>query len=93
MKTIENNKLEKATDISNYAALALFICERPPLEGFTVSTGRQAMKVCAILESQKEKESIELEDADFNFVKEQISKFKWGAYNAEVDEFVKSFEL
>jgi len=93
MKTIENKKLEKASDVKNYASLALFICERPPLEGHTVATGRQAMKVCAILESQKEKESIELEDADFNFVKEQISKFKWGAYNTEIDDFVKSFEL
>lgn len=93
MKTIENKKLEKATNISNYAELALLICEKPPLEGFTVASGRHAMKVCDIIESQKEKESIELEDADFNFVKEQISKFKWGAYNAEVDDFVKSFEL
>jgi len=88
MKKFENKKTEITNGEStmSYAQLAgVCIKNINPQKGLTLEEMRQGIKVMDILE--KEPESIELEDADYNFLLQKVNTMPWAMYHKDVIAF------
>lgn len=87
MKVLENKKVSIGNVEMTYVELIASQIKSTPAEGFTYEVMEKIMRVDAFLDKKLEK--IELEDADFDFIKEKISKATWAIYDTQIVDMVK----
>ena len=90
MKTIENRKtsirVSEAEDKgASYFDLIMVCLNRTPQGGFTLEEMRRRLRVTDKLDPKKK--SADLEDADFDKLKECVRGMIWGAMSKELVEF------
>ena len=103
MVTIENKKFTIQVDAINeknesiifpleinYGKLIMDCSDKAsnPQTGFTTEDIRRITKVEKVINTYKDKEQIKMEDADFELVKERVSKMTWKFRKIEFVEFV-----
>lgn len=87
MKTLEN----KTTELPNgeekltYFELAKSCVNVPPQQGFDVQEMNKRLRVIEKLEGEK----VEMEDADFDTLKQCVNDMKWGVLHRDISDFVK----
>ena len=94
MKQIEN----KITEISQnenalrYADLLKIIVNFPEEKGFSAADLRMRIKIVDILETEKEADVLNLEDAQFEYVKSLVKVFRWAMLHKDIVSFIDYIE-
>lgn len=92
MKKLEN----KTTEIANgeekltYAGLLKIVLMVTPQGGYSLTDMKTRLKLTDLLE--KANGEIELEDADYTYLKPLLSNMKWGVVNKGIIELCDDFE-
>lgn len=73
-----------------YADLAKLCIDSPPQGGFTVDEMRKRLKIAERLDTANAR--IELEDAEFDKLRELIGQYRWGLMHPDVIAFVDAIE-
>jgi|LakMenEpi03Aug12_release.lakeMendotaPanAssembly.Ray.scaffolds.fasta_scaffold1170408_2 hypothetical protein len=75
MKSINNKTVNVSGKDVTYAELLKMCNDSTPTQGWTKATMKTAIKIDYVLE--KKGETIELEDADFEYLKPLVSNMNW----------------
>jgi len=90
MKSINNKTIQLLGKDATYAEL-LKACNDVTLEkGWTKADMKASLKVDTALEAAKE--TIELEDADFEYLKPKVSNMPWAVKDKALVEFTEYIE-
>lgn len=93
MKQISNKKTSlKKSDgtFQDYKGLIEAVITNPPKEGFEMATMLKTKRVIDCI--AKEGEIIDLEDSDYEFLKNSVKSFKWAIYHTDIIDFLTIFE-
>jgi len=95
MKTIQNKSVpiahSETQPTSTYGNLATFALNQPPHGGFDLGTLKARLKVSAKVD--KAKKTIELEDAEFDTLKQAVQACRWPWNHPCVVEFAAELGL
>lgn len=87
MKTVENKKLEIPGDIKDYFDLIKICMNQPPQGGYNADEMRKRLRVLNVID--KEKESMELEDADVACTQQCVKEMRWNFLHQDILNFVE----
>lgn len=87
MKKIENKKVIVVGKDSSYSEIIMKCNDVVPEKGWTPKSMGQAIKIDSLMTDSKEKESIELEDSDLEYIKNIVSKMPWSVKDKEIFGF------
>jgi len=102
MKSIKNKTITFLTDVfipkegfvqkpleKKYSEIIFDHCKTPnnPEKGFSYEEIKQITRIETVCD--KTKESLEVEDADLDFIKNKIKKANWGFYDKNIIDFVE----
>lgn len=68
------------------------ILDTPPKNGFTLKDYRQRDRIQKVLDEKPNATVLELEDADFNNLKEISNETKWAGRNALIFDYLEALE-
>lgn len=90
MKTIDNVSFKQIKDVEDYAALIRNVANRPPAmaAGITPDQMQLILKVLEALD--KSAEQIDLEDTQWEWVRDRVNDFPWPQAHVELAEFIKA---
>ena len=90
MKSINNKKVELLGKDVTYAELLRACNDVAPEKGWTVSEQKKALRVDTALDNAKE--TIELEDADFDYLKPKVTGMTWALKAQALVDFTEYIE-
>jgi len=97
MKVIENKKVLEPKDgergsATLYSELMIHCINAGTKEGILISEMRAKLKVVELLEDSRDRDVIELEDADHEVVLEAVKTMKWAVIHRDIVEFAEAVE-
>lgn len=95
MKTFENKQTSLNTGNSQkarYADLALIVLDQPPERGFTPQLMDSRTRAVHAIRDQADKETVELDDREFDTLKEAVATGRWNIRHDDINEFNHYFE-
>ena len=79
----------------NYRESLMTIIKTPmnPREGISIDEMRKSVKLLDLIEIKKDEDEVELEDADYDFLKKKVESFKFAFANKIVLQFIDDILL
>ena len=87
MVFVENKKANIGSNEVTYAELLLAVTDQPSREGYSIAEIEQRLAIRR--KADKEKEAIELEDAEYKKLCELLDSMRWAIVSEEIVEFHK----